>query len=315
MAGKKKKYKNIKLEQTELTPTAIGIFENRKKSSIGTILLLGIFILVVVFLPQISELVDGYLNPKTPTPPSSSKPGKLPVPDDDDEQDNFYELVDNLKVTNTDISVSNIVVDSTTSTISYDVTNNLNQSKNIEELNYYIEIFNKEQTMLERIKLADEVTLASGAFRKFTRTISNESATTIGFISVVKKTISDYPDVELANSENGTGTLVCTRNGEKVTYKFQEGKLKELTSEISSVSTEPDYQTVYENNKILVSTYNNKIGVASTLMEFDGGYNIVTTLNLSEAGRMYLFHADSFKLDTEPKVVKFEMEAQGFKCE
>ena len=45
MARKKKKYKNIKLEQSELTPTAIGIFESKKKSAIGTIVILGIFIL------------------------------------------------------------------------------------------------------------------------------------------------------------------------------------------------------------------------------------------------------------------------------
>ena len=31
MARKKKKYKNIKLEQSELTPTAIGIFESKKR--------------------------------------------------------------------------------------------------------------------------------------------------------------------------------------------------------------------------------------------------------------------------------------------
>ena len=44
------------------------------------------------------------------------------------------------------------------------------------------------------------------------------------------------------------------------------------------------------------------------------GFNITTIVNLEEASRTYIFNADSFKLDTEPKVVSFEMEAQGFSC-
>lgn len=315
MAGKRKKYKNMKLEQNELMPTAIGIFETRKKGSFGTILILGIFILVVIFLPQISERVNNYLNPKIPTPSTGVKPNKPVVTPPTEEEDNFYEFVDNLQVTNTDITVSNIVVDSVSFSISYDVSNNLNQSQNMAELNYFMEIFNKEGTMIERIKLADDSNLSSGAFKRFSRSISSESATTIGFISIVKKTIDDYPDVELANASNGNGNLVCTKNTEKVTYKFQENKLKELTSEIQFSSTLPNYQTIYEENKVKVNTYNNNIGVSSTLVEYETGYNIVSTMNLSEASRMYLFGADSFLLDTEPKVVKFEAEAQGFKCE
>ena len=33
-----------------------------------------------------------------------------------------------------------------------------------------------------------------------------------------------------------------------------------------------------------------------------------------EASRTYIFNADTFKLDTDPKVVSFEMEASGFNC-
>lgn len=311
MAGKKKKFKNIKLEQTELTPTSIGIFENRRKSSVGTVLILGVFIVAVVFLPQISELIENYKSSKQPTTVIKPKPVKPVVPVEPEEEENFYAFGDNLVVTNNDISVSNFVIDEKELTISYDITNNLNQSQNIEELNYYLEIFNKEQTLVERVKLASEYTLASDAFQSFKRNISLESATTIGYISILKKVTSDYPDVSL----HDTNVIVCLRDHEKVTYKFNENKLKEVTSEISYVTTDTDYEKYREENIKKSNSYNNQMGISSTNFQYTGGYNITTNCNLSEMARTYIFHADTFTLDTEPKVVKFEMEAQNFKCE
>ena len=315
MARKNKRYKNIKLEQNELTPTAIGIFESKKKSAIGTIVILGIFILAVIFLPDISEYVNKYINPTPGTTSKPTIPNKKPNTPPKDNDDNFTAFVDNLKITNDDITISNFVIDEINLTISYDVTNNLNDSENMEALNYYLEIYNKEQTLIERVKLANEFILNSGAFTTFKRNITTESATTIGFIAIIKKTINDYPLVELTNSEGGTGNMVCSNAHEKVTYKFNEEKLKEVTHEASYLNTETNYQTLYEANKLKANNYNSKLGIASTFFEHENGYNITTIVNLNEIDRTYIFNADSFKIDTEPKVVKFEMEAQGFKCE
>ena len=315
MARKNKRYKNIKLEQNELTPTAIGIFESRRKSSIGTVLILGIFILAVIFLPDISEYVNKYINQTPGTTPKPTTPNNKPNTPPKDNDDNFTAFVDNLKITNDDITISNFVIDEVNLTISYDVTNNLNNSENMEALNYYLEIYNTEQTLIERVKLANEITLSNGAFTTFKRNITTESATTIGFIAIIKKTINDYPLVELTNNEGGIGSMVCSNAHEKVTYKFNEEKLKEVTHEASYLNTETNYQALYEANKLKANNYNSKLGIASTFFEHENGYNITTIVNLNEIDRIYIFNADSFKLDTAPKVVKFEMEAQGFKCE
>lgn len=315
MARKNKRYKNIKLEQNELTPTAIGIFESKKKSAIGTVVILGIFILAVIFLPDISEYVNKYINQTPGTTPKPTTPNNKPNTPPKDNDDNFTAFVDNLKITNDDITISNFVIDEVNLTISYDVTNNLNNSENIEALNYYLEIYNTEQTLIERVKLANEITLSNGAFTTFKRNITTESATTIGFIAIIKKTINDYPLVELTNNEGGIGSMVCSNAHEKVTYKFNEEKLKEVTHEASYLNTETNYQALYEANKLKANNYNSKLGIASTFFEHENGYNITTIVNLNEIDRTYIFNADSFKIDTEPKVVKFEMEAQGFKCE
>ena len=41
----------------------------------------------------------------------------------------------------------------------------------------------------------------------------------------------------------------------------------------------------------------------------------MTNVDLNEAERTYIFDADTFSLETDAKVVSFEMEAQGFTCE
>jgi len=316
MGNKKKKIKNFKLEQDELKPMTIGMFESRKRSSIGTFIILTIFVLVIFFLPQITEIINNYLNPETPIviDPGNNIPDDPIIDDTPSYDDTFYEYNESLKIINDDITVSSFVVDPVKNTLSFTITNN-GAALDIEDLNYYIEIYNKERTLIERVKLANETTLASGAFRELTKKISSESATTIGYLVLVKKTINEYPEVNIKVSEDGSATLVCSNSFEKITYKFKDNKLKELTSEVTHKIEELDYNALYEMHKILVDNYNSKTGIVSTLFQYDAGYNITTNVNLNEASRLYIFSADSFKLDVEPKVVKFEMEAQGFSCE
>lgn len=314
----RKKYKNIKIEQEELKPLAIGAFESRKKTSIGTFIILTIFILAVVFLPQLSDAINEYLN-KTPTTPSTPNNPVDPVePDEPDDQDNpnetFYEYIANLQIKREDITVSEINVDALNYTLTYNVTNNTNTYQDIEDLNYYIEIYNGDRTLIERVKLSTSTFLAGGAFETFTKNISEEAATTVGYLVLVKKTIEDYPEVEMNADADGNSTLVCTNAHETVTYKFTDEKLKEVTSIVEYLTTDPKYTENYEEYQTLASTYNSTPGITSNFFINTGGFNITTIVNLEEASRSYIFNADTFELDTEPKVVNFEMETQGFDC-
>ena len=70
----KKKYKSFKIEQEELKPMTIGAFESRKRTSIGIFIILTIFVIVVIFLPEISDVVNEYLNPTPTTPVTPNTP-------------------------------------------------------------------------------------------------------------------------------------------------------------------------------------------------------------------------------------------------
>lgn len=308
----KQKIKNFKLEQNELKPITIGIFESRRKSSIGIFLILTIFILAVFFLPDISKYINEYLNPPVSTIEPTPDKNKPVVPDDPEEGDKekSYAYNDNLKIENDEVVVSEFKLDKTNNILGYTVTNNMNMIKNIDELSYYIEIYNKDNTLLERVKLVDSnATLASGSFLKFERVILNSTATNIANVVLTVKKAEDYPIVDLTD-----GSMICTNTHEEVTYKFRENGLKEMTSLITYKKTDPNYPDIYKNYKIDSSNYNGKTGVSSTWIDFEGGFSVTTNVDVGTSERDKIFEADTFKVDTEAKIVKFEMEAQGFKC-
>ncbi len=319
MAKNKIKIKNMKLEQNELSATTIGVFENRKKSSIGVFVLLGIFVAVVFYLPEVTEFIDAYLNPVVATPPSTSKPNEPVLPPSTDDEPNynneFYTLSADLKIEREDIVVSQFVVDNLTNKINFVVTNALNKHQSMEALNYYLELYSEEQTLLERVKITGDKLLASGAFVSYTKNILANSASSVTKVALVKKNLTDYPAFDLKSDDTGMGTLVCSNNHEKVTYKFKDSLLKEVVSEVSYLSTDANYMDNFLENKNLSNSYNNQDGIVSIYMDYESGYKVTTNVNLSEAGRLYIYSADTFKLDTAPNVVNFEMEAQGFSCE
>lgn len=312
----KKKIKNMKLEQDELKPTTIGIFENRKKSSIGIVIILTIFVLFIFFLPEISDKIDAYLHPKVVLPSGGKKPvNPTPNPDPDDgDKNTLYTFGTDLKIEKEDIIVDSFNLDKEKGILTFRVTNNTDKAIKFEDLNYYIEVYNGEQTLMERVKITGDVSINASLSQTLSKSIKMESSNSLGLIGLTKKTINDYNDVNLTTNEDGSAALVCTSNHEKVTYKFLNNNLREVTSEVSYMVTDSDYLEKFEENKNLSNTYNGKTGVTSTLFEFSEGYNITTNVNLNEASRLYIFNADSFKLNTEPKVIKFEMEAQGFSC-
>ena len=315
----KKKYKNVKVEQEELKPIAIGAFESRKKTSVGIFIILTIFVLVVIFLPQITEKINEYLDPTPPTPTTPNTPNENPNeedPDDgeDNEDETFYQYDPTLRIEREDVIISDISIDATNNTITYSVTNNTNTYQDMETLNYYIEIYNTERTLIERVKLVPEGLLAGGAFENFTRPITSTSATTIGYIVLVKKTLDDYPEVELATDGDGNSSLVCTNAHETVTYEFNNNALKSVTSIVEYVNTDANYTDIYSTYQTLADSYNRTNGITSNFFINTGGFNITTLIDLEEASRTYIFNADTFTLDTEANEVSFEMEAQGFDC-
>lgn len=312
----KKKYTNMKLEQQELTPIVIGTLGNKRRGPLGGILLMGLFIAVVIFLPEISEYASKLLNNNSITP--SPVTPVAPTPVDPDEptgnDETFYDFSTSLKIAKDDVELTDFVLDTTNNTLSYSVVNPSKSTTNMEELNYFLEVYDSNRTLLERVKLTSIESLAGGAYQTEVSDINAETASNMHSLLLLKKSESDYPVVELNVNSDNEGSLVCTRGFEEVTYHFNKGLLKNVKHSYNYDNTHEDYNTVYESVNTTASTYNRKTGVTSVFNGDTEKFSVITNVDLESASRTYIFKADTFKLDTEPKVVKFEMEAQNFTC-
>ncbi len=309
----KKKTKNFKIEDQELTPITVGHFESRKKSSLGIFIILSLFILLVIFLPEITDYVNAYLDSKNNVVNPGYRPNDPIVipPGDGEEEKTYYTYNENLVISDDNITLSHIVIDNSLKTISFDVTNK--SSSSLLDLNYYLELYDEDHTLLERLKLATKENVRAGEEQTLVKNISDDSLN-LQDLSLSKLDTKEYPVVSLNANSDGEATLVCENKHETVTYKFINNELKELASDIKYSSLEEGYADIYYNYRTLLNQYNVTNGVSATFFESTDGFNGVINVNLANASRMYIINADTFSLNTEPKIVKFEMESQGFDC-
>lgn len=314
----KQKIKNFKLEQDELKPMTIGIFESRRKSSVGIFVLLTLFILLVVFLPQISDLYNKYFNHEDISVPEGNGNAVTPIvpPDREDDTDNntYYELTADLSITKEDIKVDSFYVDINNNTLSFKVTNITSNSLVLSSLNYYLELYTSEHTLLERIKVNGNSFGGDEAIN-IVKTLGEGVKDSLGAVVLAKIDASNYPAVTLGTDSTGSQVLVCSREHEKVTYSFKNNLLKEVSSVVSYSATDNDYVNVYQQYFNLSLGYNGRPGIASSFLDYNNTFTVTTNVNLKEAERATIFNADTFELDTDAKVVNFEMEAEGFSCE
>lgn len=75
-----------------------------------------------------------------------------------------------------------------------------------------------------------------------------------------------------------------------------------------------NYNVKLEEWKNKVSFYNNTHGVSSTFIETGNSFIVNTIIDLKMTNINTLSNAHYYRLDTEPKVVNFEMESRGFRC-
>ena len=176
-----------------------------------------------------------------------------------------------------------------------------------------MELYSEDHTLLERIKLAGKENVNAGETLDMIKNLSDNSLKMVD-IAITKLDISEYPNVVLTPNTAGVTTLVCENKHEKVTYSFTDNKLKTIAGEVNYDISEVNYQNIYQEYRALQNSYNVLNGVSSTFFESQNGFNILTNVNLENASRTYIFNADTFDVDTEVKVVSFEMEAQGFEC-
>lgn len=307
MARKKK----IVIVDKELTPTVLATIENKKTGLIGLVLLFIIFGGVVYYLPEISLYVENYLHPEK-NPVGSNKPNEE-KPNEDDKTD-INETVkhpytNTLSITEKDLVLSNFSIVDTT--LNFRITNNSKERKDLATLSYYMELYNAEDTLLQRIKV-DEMAIGANTYYDASYPLQDANVSSIAFLEIVEE---EYPSFVAKANEQKQALLVCKRDNETVNYLLKNNQVYQIEDIFTLNSTDPSFATVLPTYQALATTYATINGITSNVSNQGTTAIFKTTVDLSSNNANLFINKLIYANATDAKVIRFELLARGYNCE
>lgn len=317
-----KKGQKVILENVELQPQVIGL-AYKKKNNIGRVIFIFIaFILAIYFINDISIFFNNLLGLKTAETIKGSDKGNSDNPvnnenkTDDKNKDNVentdleYKVFSNeLQITEESLVLSNFNI--ANNVLSFIAKNSSATSINLANQKYFIEIYNADKTLINRFKTDFGVINANSNMNfVFDLTDSN-----IYYIRLTKKTVEDYPEVELKNNENGIATITCTKNAENIVYTFINSELTKISHTITDNNiNDLEYASRLTSYQNKVNNYNNITGISALFYNNNPGYTAVFNIDLKDANISNLSEKYYYSYLEKAKVVNFEMQTYGFTC-
>lgn len=304
--------KNVKINEEELSITKIGEITTSEQNPIFTILLFVILLGFIFVLPTIVNFFNkGEEKPDYSLPTNSeTKPNE-----EEEEKTDFisYDFNEALVIPLEEkITIENFRLEE--ESISFTIFNNSDSRYNLNERNYFLEIYTEENTLLERVILKKE-TILKDSSKNYTYKIATNTKNNMKKIMFVEKETTDYPNIELTMNDLKEEILVCTNETETITYKFIEQKLDSITDVVNyPYSQNENYNNTLENWQQRVAIYNNIKGISSTFIDSGIGFIVNTVIDLKEANLNNVNNENYYPYNTIPKIVKFEMDSRGFSC-
>lgn len=312
--NKKEKFdaKNIKIKEEDLSITKIGELESAEQSSVFILILFGFLLVFIFFLPTIVNLING-ANDKPDYSLNNGEQDKKDNPKDNVEKEvNYLEFSDTLSFS----LEENIIINEFKLNgieFSFKVKNNRDNRFAFKDDNYYLEFYSENNTLLERVKLSEIVVLKNSELI-WNYTLFESTAFHFKKILFVKKEVADYPNIVLEKNSNGEEILTCVKNQETITYKFQNQKLFSIGDVANYSSSTMNYTSLFHEWKTNSENLNRLEGIQSIFVDAGNGFVVNTSLDLKNVKNEKVENANYYAYETLAKVVKFEMEARGFRC-
>jgi hypothetical protein len=318
--GKKNKKIEIKLSDEELTPSTLGYLEDEKKGPLGLIIIFAIFIIFVLFLPSVTNYINKLMGKDDNIVNSSNTENTEEENDDDSNlvsESDTYEISKDIEFDFNGLKVTNVYLANNDSiyTFNMTITNNNQDSIDMNSEVYYIELYTTEETFIKRYMI-NKTVINSNESSIISQNISEDSYNSAVKFKIVKRTASDYPEVSLELNSNNQYTLTCKKSGSILVYTFD--KNSKLINIKDTFNYPNDNSTNYKNSLALyqnqVANYNNKTGVSSSLVEISTGFTVTTEISVSDVDVSSLNNSNYYDNNTNPKVIKYEMESSDYSC-
>lgn len=309
------KKKKIVINQEELASTTLATKVDSKKSSIiGIIwlfLIFTIFIGGVLYLPDLAAYVSSYLNPEVTGNNSNNNSNSQNKNDNEDNEtilEKKYEITDGLKIEDEKKTISNIKI--TGNKITFEIENKIDEILDLSKERYFLHLYDEKDTLLQRIIINDGIVEKNSKIL-LNYDLTNSNAKTV---SLLKISTSEYPAYNVVANETGSYLLNCTKENEVITYYFNGNKVYAIDDTFEVPESNLDYNTLYTTYSTLAATYNNIGGVTSNIGVVDNVLTFKTVISLSLFKEGTIDNKIIYALDTDAKIIKFELEASGYTC-
>ncbi len=293
-------------------PVVLGVLRKEKSSKpIFVFIVLTLIIGITFALPYVEDYIK---NPDTFL-------GKIyysiitTEPNSNDNQivdkNSKYILNDKTNIVNNNINLSNILLENNQITYHIKTTTN---SVNLNNSNYYLEIYDSGDNLLERVKLTGIITTTNQEKNYIFNELRINSATSyFGKINELKE--DNYSEIIL----NTPDTLTCNKEKNQYQYKFLNNQLININQDLiyDDISNINIYLNYYQKYNSIVKDINIIKNNSANIEETDSGFVFSADLDLNIFTKEKLGISDDinyYNLNTLAKIIKYDLELQGYEC-
>lgn len=310
-----KKNQKIEVENIELKPQVIGKIE-KKKNNIGRVLIIFIvFILTIIFLPEITIFLNNKLGMKiSPTIVDNKEETDNKPNNNNPTSNNEIEYI--LFNENTEIKKDDYIVNSFSlinNQLSFNIQNTLDKSLDLSKDLLYLETYNESKTLIERFKI-DLEPMGAKKSQSVKVVLTNPN---IYYVSFVSKTTNDYPVVDLTKNDLGYATMTCKSGNDTIIYTFKNDELVTVKEEViyNFNVLDQNYSSEFSKYQSKCANYDVINGVNTSFNNSTNGFTAVIEVDMAILEKDKLDEKYYYSYKEVPKVIKFEMETYGYKCE
>lgn len=310
-----KKNQKIEVENIELKPQVIGKIE-KKKNNIGRVLIIFIvFIFTIIFLPEITIFLNNKLGMKiSPTIVDNKEETDNKPNNNNPTSNNEIEYI--LFNENTEIKKDDYIVNSFSlinNQLSFNIQNTLDKSLDLSKDLLYLETYNESKTLIERFKI-DLEPMGAKKSQSVKVVLTNPN---IYYVSFVSKTTNDYPVVDLTKNDLGYATMTCKSGNDTIIYTFKNDELVTVKEEViyNFNVLDQNYSSEFSKYQSKCANYDVINGVNTSFNNSTNGFTAVIEVDMAILEKDKLDEKYYYSYKEVPKVIKFEMETYGYKCE
>lgn len=296
--AKRKKLKNVKISEQELTPTVIGYLNDKGASPLFLIVIFGILFAFLYFLPEVNVYIEG----KRGNNYSNNVSG---VPDNvenefsKDDTGKEFDFKKDTQIVIKEISFSNFVIDQ--DKITFVVKNNSDKIVDFTQQEYYLYLKDSDGLVNEALLIKDLVILENKE-QDISLSVDDSEYSKIFIDKFKEEYISD---IVLTDD-----TLTCILEDDKYIYEFEDDEMIYETYVYESDESSEQLLTKYQNDQEALSKLD---GVDVTMSSIEGIYYKVR-VDLANANIETLDDANFFLKEEKAKMIKIKMENNGYYC-